>query len=652
MRNHTSLIALLIGLFWPALTFAQCIEGDCKNGQGTLLLDNGIKYVGQFKAGKYHGKGSCFWPNGGRYVGDWVDGFPHGEGERVINDSTTLIGWFENGRFAGQLPPPDEQEEPAANAGELTEKSAIEYTSAPTGCISGNCQAGLGVFVFNNGAVYTGEFLNGQINGDGICNYPDGSRFEGRWKNARPHGYGKMVYFDGSERLGRWENGEPSGPAFNPKQVAYPEIGCKSGDCINGNGVMLYIDGSRYEGKFYNHRPHGRGTMTYPNGDEHIGEFRDGIPHGQGALYRKNKEAQRGHWVEGEFVGNDPQPDKGCISGDCENGAGTYVFQEGDKYIGTFKNGLPHGRGTIFYKDGRRYEGEIQEGYLQGYGTLFTQKGQSISGYWKEGILQPKEVLTSTAPQPQTGAVDSDEPELQVWAVVIGVAAYRHMRVLQYSDDDAYRMYAFLKSPEGGALDDDHIRILVDEEATLGNIKRTLHEVFSKAGENDLIMMYYSGHGVPGALLPFDFNSDGINKLYYEEVSAILKRSRAKYKLFIADACHSGSSLAHKGSTPRDQLPKELRERLAQSYASTALIVSSKEHETSVESSGLRQGVFSYYLIKGLKGEADTNRDRYVNIRELYNYVSQNVREYTGYRQSPLIEGRFDENMPVSIRQR
>ena len=48
------------------------------------------------------------------------------------------------------------------------------------------------------------------------------------------------------------------------------------------------------------------------------------------------------------------------------------------------------------------------------------------------------------------------------------MASYKHMPALQYTDDDAYRMYAFLKSPEGGALKDEQIKILVDDAATKG----------------------------------------------------------------------------------------------------------------------------------------------------------------------------------------
>jgi len=280
---------------------------------------------------------------------------------------------------------------------------------------------------------------------------------------------------------------------------------------------------------------------------------------------------------------------------------------------------------------------------------LFTKEERQISGYWKDGLYQSEPPAQQPIPT-RTEQAQDDGPDLQVWAVIIGVASYNHMPVLRYPDDDAYRMYAFLKSPEGGALDDDHIKILVDEEATLGNIKRVTSQVFGQAGPNDLIMLYFSGHGVPGAFLPYDFGGGSINQLLHEEIMAILRRSNAKHKLCIADACHSGSMFAAKGGRPREDITRELYSKLYKSSPSTALIVSSKSNETSVESSGLRQGVFSHFLIRGLKGEADANRDRYVDVTELYQFVRYHVREYTGNQQSPLIEGRYDARMPVAIR--
>ena len=108
--------------------------------------------------------------------------------------------------------------------------------------------------------------------------------------------------------------------------------------------------------------------------------------------------------------------------------------------------------------------------------------------------------------------------------------------------------------------------------------------------------------------------------------------------------------LAAKGGIAPSQLTQDLYDRLAEAAPGTALIMSSKSNETSLESKGLRQGVFSHYLIRGLKGEADRNKDRYVDISELFRFVSQNVQNYTGSQQSPMIEGDYDPEMPVSIR--
>jgi len=88
---------------------------------------------------------------------------------------------------------------------------------------------------------------------------------------------------------------------------------------------------------------------------------------------------------------------------------------------------------------------------------------------------------------------------------------------------------------------------------------------------------------------------------------------------------------------------------LAQAEAGTALIMSSKSDETSLESSGLRQGVFSHFLIRGLKGEADGNGNKIVSVGELFTFIYDNVRDYTGLRQSPLIKGDYDEEMTVGV---
>jgi uncharacterized caspase-like protein len=237
--------------------------------------------------------------------------------------------------------------------------------------------------------------------------------------------------------------------------------------------------------------------------------------------------------------------------------------------------------------------------------------------------------------------------DMKVWALIIGVSTYSHMPTLKYTDDDAYRMYAFLKSPEGGAVDDSRVRILIDEDATRKNILNSFIEVFSKAGKDDLVLVYYSGHGLKGSFLPIDF--DGYNnQIDYNEINTILKNSPAKYKLVIADACYAGSLLASKGSESKNLL-LQYYGSLSEANSGTAFILSSKSEEISLESSGLRQGVFSHYLIRGLKGEADADIDNIVNVKELFDFIDKNVREYTLNRQNPIISGDYDPAMTVAV---
>jgi uncharacterized caspase-like protein len=88
--------------------------------------------------------------------------------------------------------------------------------------------------------------------------------------------------------------------------------------------------------------------------------------------------------------------------------------------------------------------------------------------------------------------------------------------------------------------------------------------------------------------------------------------------------------------------------KLLASGGGTAFLLSSKSEEFSLESKGLRQGIFSHYLIEGLKGKADEDGDKLVTLDELYIYVYGNVRKYTGNLQTPVLAGDMDRGMPLA----
>jgi uncharacterized caspase-like protein len=238
----------------------------------------------------------------------------------------------------------------------------------------------------------------------------------------------------------------------------------------------------------------------------------------------------------------------------------------------------------------------------------------------------------------------------QTYAVIVGVSTYQHgsarpqgnqIQNLNFSDDDARRFYQFLRSPAGGSVPTAQMHLITNEKASRTNLLRAL-KLFRRAGANDRVIFYFSGHGAPGFFVPFDATPDGrANLLTHAELKEAFRASAARTKFCIADACHAGSirrpGPAAEG-TPAGALDQ----------TSVVVFMSARANEYSLERGTLRQGVFSYFLIKGLSGMADQNRDRRVSAYELYAYVRQNVQQQTQGRQTPIAYGRFSKELPLA----
>lgn len=84
----------------------------------------------------------------------------------------------------------------------------------------------------------------------------------------------------------------------------------------------------------------------------------------------------------------------GCVEGDCQEGKGTFVYPNCDKYAGSFKAGERSGNGTFTYDNGDRYVGEFAGDLRNGVGSYFFVNGDMYVGGFKDGVRSGKGIYT------------------------------------------------------------------------------------------------------------------------------------------------------------------------------------------------------------------------------------------------------------------
>jgi hypothetical protein len=254
-------------------------------------------------------------------------------------------------------------------------------------------------------------------------------------------------------------------------------------------------------------------------------------------------------------------------------------------------------------------------------------------------------------------------PNIRV--VMVGVADYQndndtHLEDLQFTVNDVKELEKFYRSPNGGAVLDENMTVLIDKQASKQNILQALESTFGKAEPNDLVVFYFSGHGFAPKefnkqlhLLPYDYAiGKQATAIHYQEIEKIFEACKADKKLWVMDACHSGAVGVNCGEG------SSIAECL--SHVNTidiALLTSANAGETSLEiGDELKRGLFSYYLTQGLVQDAksvDLNGDKLVSILELFQYVqlqtSKNAQIHKlGHQQHPQIIGKVPVQLPLS----
>lgn len=175
--------------------------------------------------------------------------------------------------------------------------------------------------------------------------------------------------------------------------------------------------------------------------------------------------------------------------------------------------------------------------------------------------------------------------------------------------------------------------LLVNEQATLSAITSAMNRQFAKAGANDIVVFFFSGHGYPGGFVAYD------GQMGYATVRKAMAKSTCKHKMIFADACFSGK-MSGKKRNSNNSLASAKK-------VDVMLFLSSRSNETSIERRNMKNGFFTAALQKGLRGGADANRDRVITAKEIFTYVHEKVVQLSNNKQHPVMWGKFSDNMTV-----
>jgi len=245
----------------------------------------------------------------------------------------------------------------------------------------------------------------------------------------------------------------------------------------------------------------------------------------------------------------------------------------------------------------------------------------------------------------------------EIWAVVVGISDYMNTRDLNFAANDAQAFYDYLVNHLG--VPQDHVQLFLNEQATLGNVKKAIGDDLRKnAGKEDQAIIFFAGHGAveddPSSpdgdglskyLVLYDTKPDALysTALAMDEIGRVFGRIQSDRVVYIGDTCYSGGSGGRTILTrpTRATLSEKFLDRLSRGKG-RIIITASGANEISLEDPKLHHGIFTYYLLNALKGEADYDGDGFITVDEAYSYLSKVVPQSTGQVQHPVKKGEVE----------
>ena len=232
-------------------------------------------------------------------------------------------------------------------------------------------------------------------------------------------------------------------------------------------------------------------------------------------------------------------------------------------------------------------------------------------------------------------------------ALIFGVERYAHLQAqARHAENDAKLFYDFAITKLG--VPPEKVKLLLDSNSKRLDIKRAVKNwlLQSSIKNETAVFVFFAGHGLSSQqgddlfLIPFDGETSLLqdSAISVRDLYSEIQKASPKSVVVFLDTCFSGASRGGQSLIPRAR-PVMLKPKKQSLPANFSVISATGPNQISRSLKSEPHGLFSYFLMRGLEGEADANKDNKITVMEAHKYVKKHVSRYSGFKQVPELSG-------------
>ncbi len=452
------------------------------------------------------------------------------------------------------------------------------------------------------GTVFEGEWLNGDLHGKGSMIFHTGDRYIGEFKKGKFHGQGIFYNNWGVVNLGIWEKGEFIGQAevnriweegefrkfIDEAEVNLPALNNNSSNNTDRTDII-------------------RNRPQLADERRRLEEEK-----------RQREQARTSQKINLQVTHTQPAAD-GNFTINVQTNSDTASLQINGE------------------EQGGRADGNyvIKKVARVGQDTQFKITATDINGNSDTKMITVTRQAASTPSAPiaalKPETINRSQPRDAV-AIIIGIQNYKRVPNAEFANNDAREFSEYAIRALG--IKPEKIKMLLDEEADEVNIVKAFENWLPIQVNKDKtdVYVFYSGHGLPSSdgkslyFLPHGVDKELLSRtaVAQNDIVAALTASKPKSVTMFIDACYSGQTRGGDVLVANAK-PVALKADKNAYPPNFTVITASANDQISSSSPELKHGIFSFYLMKGMEGDADGNKDGKITAGEMQEYLSDKV---------------------------